>query len=403
MIPRRALDDVRRALTRQAATALLGPRQVGKTTLAHEIARTTRSVYLDLQSRADRTRLSDPRLFLRNFEDRLVILDEIHRVPELFPELRGLIDEGRRRGRRTGRFLILGSASVDLLKQAGESLAGRIEFVSLNPLDVLEAAPDDEATTSLWVRGGFPDSFLARSDEDSLAFRQNFIRTYLERDLAEFIQMRIPSETLARLWTMLAHEQGGLLTIAKLARNLSISAPAVTRYVDVLTSLLLVRRLPPFVANVRKRLVKSPRVYIRDSGLLHALLDIGSFHALAGHSVVGASWEGFVIENLLAATHRRTRASFYRTAAGAEIDLVLEVPGFRRPFAIAIKRGLAPRLGKGFHSAHADLAPERAFVVYAGSERYPVAESVEVIGLAEMSRVLANPGAMKQLRVMPPA
>ena len=396
MIPRRALNDVRRALTRQVATALLGPRQVGKTTLAQEIARTTKSLYLDLQSRADRTRLSDPRLFLRNFEDRLVILDEIHRVPELFPELRGLIDEGRRRGRRTGRFLILGSASVDLLKQAGESLAGRIEFVALNPLDVLEAAPDDEAMTSLWVRGGFPDSFLARSDEDSLAFRQNFIRTYLERDLAEFIQMRIPSETLARLWTMLAHEQGGLLTISKLARSLSISAPAVTRYVDVLSSLLLVRRLPPFVGNVRKRLVKSPRVYIRDSGLLHALLDIEDFHALAGHPVAGPSWEGFVIENLLAAAHPRTRAGFYRTAAGAEIDLVLEVPGFRRPLAIEIKRGLAPSLGKGFHSAHADLAPERAFVVYAGSERYPVGESTEVIGLPEMARLLANPGALKQ-------
>ena len=324
-----------------------------------------------------------------------MILDEIHRVPELFPELRGLIDEGRRRGRRTGRFLILGSASVDLLKQAGESLAGRIEFVSLNPLDVLETAPDDEAVTSLWVRGGFPDSFLARSDEDSLAFRQNFIRTYLERDLAEFIQMRIPSETLARLWTMLAHEQGGLLTIAKLARSLSISAPAVTRYVDVLSSLLLVRRLPPFAANVRKRLVKSPRVYIRDSGLLHALLDIEGLHALAGHPVAGPSWEGFVIENLLAAAHPRTRASFYRTAAGAEIDLVLDVPGFRRPFAIEIKRSLAPSLGKGFHSAHADLAPERAFVVYAGSERYPVGESIEVIGLREMARLLANPAALK--------
>ncbi|MCY3809177.1 MAG: ATP-binding protein [Gemmatimonadetes bacterium] len=395
MIPRRVLDSVRRALARQAATALLGPRQVGKTTLAREIARTTRSLYLDLQSRADRNRLTDPRLFLRSYEDRLVILDEIHRVPELFPELRGLIDEGRQRGRRTGRFLILGSASVDLLKQAGESLAGRIEFVSLNPLDVLEAAPDDPAMTSLWVRGGFPDSFLAQSDEDSLAYRQNFIRTYLERDLAEFIQMRIPSETLARLWTMLAHDQGGMLTIAKLARSLAISAPAVTRYVDVLAGLLLVRRLPPFAANVRKRLVKSPKVYIRGSGLLHALLDIESFHALAGHSVVGASWEGFVIENLLAAAHPLARASFYRTAAGAEIDLVLEVPRFRRPLAIEIRRGLSPSLGKGFRSAYADLAPERAFVVYAGSERYPVAESVEVIGLPEMARMLADPAALR--------
>ncbi len=395
MIPRRALDDVRRALTRQAAAALLGPRQVGKTTLAHEIARTTDSLYLDLQARADRARLAEPRLFLRPYEDRLVILDEIHRVPELFPELRGLIDEGRRRGRRTGRFLILGSASVDLLKQAGESLAGRVEFVSLHPLDVLETSPDDEAIESLWVRGGFPDSFLAGSDEDSLAFRQNFVRTYLERDLAEFVQMRLPPETLARLWTMLAHEQGGLLTVAKLARSLAISAPAVTRYVDVLSSLLLVRRLPPFVANVRKRLVKSPRVYIRDSGLLHALLDIGSLHALAGHPVAGSSWEGFVVENLLAVAHPRTRASFYRTAAGSEVDLVLEIPGIRKPLAVDIKRSLSPSLGKGFRSALADLAPERSFVVYAGNERYPVAESTEVIGLPEMARLLANPMGLK--------
>ena len=395
MIPRRALTNVRRALARQAAAALLGPRQVGKTTLAHEIARATKSLYLDLQSRADRSRLSNPRLFLRRYEDRLVILDEIHRVPELFPELRGLIDEGRRRGRRTGRFLILGSASVDLLKQAGESLAGRIEFVSLNPLDVLDAAPDDETVTSLWVRGGFPDSFLARSDEDSFAFRQSFIRTCLERDLAEFVRTRIPPETLGRLWTMLAHGQGGPLTIAKLAGGLAISAPAVTRYVDVMSGLLLVRRLPPFVANVRKRLVKSPRVYIRDSGLLHALLDIGNFHALAGHPVVGPSWEGFVIENLLAAADPRTRASFYRTAAGAEIDLVLEVPGFRRPIAIEIRRGLAPSLGKGFHNAYADLGPARAFVVHAGEERYPLTEATEAIGLREMARTLADPRRLR--------
>lgn len=390
MIPRRALHDVQRALARQAATALLGPRQVGKTTLAHEIARTTDCLYLDLQARADRAKLSSPRYFLRKYENRLVILDEIHRTPELFPELRGLIDEGRRHGRRTGRFLILGSASVELLKQAGETLAGRIEFVSLHPLDVPDINPDDETLTSLWIRGGFPDSFLAPSDEDSLAFRQNFVRTYLERDLAEFIQMRIPAETVGRLWTMLAHGQGGLLNIATLARSLAISAPAVSRYVDTLASLFLVRRLPPFVANVRKRLVKSPKVYIRDSGLLHALLDIGSFESLAGHPVAGLSWEGFVIENLLAAVPPRTRASFYRTASGAEIDLVLELPGARRPWAVEVKSGLTPRLGKGFHSARADLDPERTFVVCAGNERYPLAESTEVIGLPEMARLLAD-------------
>ncbi len=207
MLPRNALPQVYKALNRQAATALLGPRQVGKTTLALEIAKATKALYLDLQSNSDRTRLVDPKLYLRHYEDQLVILDEIHRVPDLFSELRGLIDEGRRRGLRSGRFLLLGSATMDMLKQAGESLAGRIEFVSLNPLSVLES--DADALDSLWVRGGFPDSFLANSDNDSLIFRQNFIRTYLERDLAEFVQVRIPAETLERLWTMLAHGQGG--------------------------------------------------------------------------------------------------------------------------------------------------------------------------------------------------
>ena len=390
MIFRRALIEVLRALARQAATALLGPRQVGKTTLAHEIARTGASLYLDLQARADRAKLDNPRYFLRQYQDRLVVLDEIHRAPELFPELRGLIDEGRRAGRRTGRFLILGSASVELLKQAGETLAGRIEFVSLDPLDVLDVDSDEKAMTSLWVRGGFPDSYLAGSDRDSLAWRRNFVRTYLERDLSEFVQTRLPAETLGRLWTMLAHSQGTPLNIATLARSLAISAPAVSRYVDALTGLFLLRRLPPFVANVRKRLVKSPKVYIRDSGLLHALLDIGGFESLAGHPVAGLSWEGFVIENLLAAAPRGTRASYYRTAAGAEIDLVLELPGRLHPWAIEVKRGLAPRLGRGFHSAKADLQPERAFVVYAGDERHPIAESTELIGLPEMAGLLAE-------------
>jgi len=389
MLARRALPRVRRALNRQAATALLGPRQVGKTTLALEIARTTESLYLDLQSAADRARLTDAGLFLRRYEDRLVILDEIHRAPDLFSELRGLIDEGRRRGLRTGRFLILGSATLDLLKQAAESLAGRIEFVSLNPFGILET--DADAMDSLWVRGGFPDSFLAANDEDSLAFRRNFIRTYLERDLAEFVQLRIPAETLARLWTMLAHGQGGLLNAAKLASSLAMSAPSVAQHIDVLTRLLLVRRLTPYRANVRKRLVKSPKIYVRDSGLVHALLGISHFHALAGHPIAGASWEGFVIENLLSDAHPETHAGFYRTAAGAELDLILEIPGLQRPIAVEIKRTLAPSLGKGFHHAYRDLNPERAFVVYAGHDRYPVAESTEVIGLHAMARLLAQP------------
>lgn len=393
MLSRNALPQVRKALDRQAATALLGPRQVGKTTLALEIAGTTDALYLDLQSGSDRARLIDPRWYLRHYEDRLVILDEIHRVPDLFSELRGLIDEGRRRGLRTRRFLILGSATMDLLKQPGESLAGRIEFVSLSPLSILET--DANAQDSLWVRGGFPDSYLATTDDDSLVFRQRFIRTYLERDLAEFVQIRSPAETLERFWTMLAHSQGGLLNMAQLASNLAMSAPSVAHFIDVLTRLLLVRRLTPYSVNTRKRLVRSPKIYVRDSGLLHALLGIKQFHDLVGHPIVGASWEGIVIENLLSDAYPRTRASFYRTSAGAELDLVLEIPGFQRPIAIEIKRSLPPSLGKGFHNAISDIEPERAFVVYAGEERYPVGESPEVIGLRELALLLSQPNLLR--------
>ena len=370
MIERRASQDVRVGLGRQAAVALIGPRQVGKTTLARQIAEADDNVYLDLETSTDRIRLADPLLFLQRYADRLVIIDEVHRAPELFRELRGLIDEGRRSGKRNRRFLILGSASMNLLRQSSESLAGRIEYVALHPFDVLEAAPDDETLMRLWLRGGFPESFLAANDADSLAYRLNFIATYLERDIPQFSPQRIPAATLERLWRMLAHAQGSVLNASALASSLSISAPMVTRYVDLLADLSLVRRLPPFIANTRKRLVKSPKVYVRDSGLVHALLGVQDALALAGHPVMGASWEGFVIENLLAAAPWWTLASFYRTAAGAEIDLILELPGRTAPWAIEIKHSLAPRPTRGFHHAVEDVRPEKAFVVYAGTERY---------------------------------
>ena len=388
MIERRASQDVRVGLGRQAAVALIGPRQVGKTTLARQIAEADDNVYLDLETSTDRIRLADPLLFLQRYADRLVIIDEVHRAPELFRELRGLIDEGRRSGKRNRRFLILGSASMNLLRQSSESLAGRIEYVALHPFDVLEAAPDDETLMRLWLRGGFPESFLAANDADSLAYRLNFIATYLERDIPQFSPQRIPAATLERLWRMLAHAQGSVLNASALASSLSISAPMVTRYVDLLTDLLLVRRLPPFIANTRKRLVKSPKVYVRDSGLVHALLGVQDDLALAGHPVMGASWEGFVIENLLAVAPPRTLASFYRTAAGAEIDLVLELPGRTAPWAVEIKHSLAPRPTRGFHHALEDVRPEKAFVVYAGTERYPLSREVEVIGVREMAEVL---------------
>ncbi|MGQ3072401.1 MAG: ATP-binding protein [Ferrovibrionaceae bacterium] len=387
MIPRRASQQVEQALGRQAAVALIGPRQAGKTTLALQIGDRHGAVYLDLESRADRAKLADPALFLGRHEDRLVILDEIHRAPDLFQDLRGLIDQGRRKGRRTGRFLLLGSASMDLLHQSGESLAGRIEYVEMGPLDVLEVGRTRSEVERLWLRGGFPDSLLAASDADSLAFRQNFVRTYLERDVPQFGR-RVPAETLGRLWTMLAHGQGTLLNASRLAMGLSVTSPTVSSYVDLLVDLLLVRRLPAFHANIGKRLVKSPKTYVRDSGLVHALLGIEDHDRLAGHPVVGPSWEGFVIENLLSVVPPRTMAGFYRTAAGAEIDLVLELPGGHGLWAVEIKRSLAPALGKGFHIARADIAPARSFVVHAGTEDYPLGDGIEAIGLAGLVALL---------------
>jgi predicted AAA+ superfamily ATPase len=388
MIPRRALKLVQDALNRQAAVALLGPRQVGKTTLALAIGEEAGALYLDLESREDRDKLSDPALFLRAYEDRLIILDEIHRVPELFQTLRGLIDQGRRKGRRYGRFLVLGSASIDLLRQSGESLAGRIAYVEMGPLDVLEAGQGEAERQALWLRGGFPDSFLARSDDESLFLRKDFIRTYLERDVPQFAP-RMPAETLERFWTMLAHGQGGLLNASRLAAGLSVSVPTIIRYIDLLADLLLVRRLEPFHANTGKRLVKSPKIYVRDSGILHALLGIEDHNALAGHPVVGTSWEGYVIENLLAVAPARTQASFYRTSAGAEIDLVLDLPKGGR-WAIEIKRSVTAKPEKGFHLACEDLQPARRFVVYSGYMRFPISTDLEAVGVRTMAEVLAE-------------
>ncbi|TWI25244.1 ATP-binding protein [Mesorhizobium tianshanense] len=382
MIERRARKLVDTALQRQAAVGLIGPRQVGKTTLAHSIADKRPSLYLDLEATEDRAKLADPALFLRAYEDRLVILDEIHRTPELFQTLRGLIDQGRRRGHRTGRFLVLGSASIDLLRQSGETLAGRIAYIEMGPFDVAEAAQTPENLLALWVRGGFPDSFLAADDTQSFDVRRDFIRTYLERDVPQF-GPRIPAETLERLWTMLAHGQGSLLNASRLSASLAISAQTVTRYIDLLADLMLVRRLPPFHANIGKRLVKSPKVYVRDSGLLHALLGIIDFDQLSGHPVVGTSWEGFAIENLISAAPAHSSASFYRTSAGAEIDLLLDIPKHGR-WAIEIKRGLAPRIEKGFHLACEDAAPTRKYVVYAGQDRYPLNSDTEATGLSAL-------------------
>jgi uncharacterized protein len=384
MIERYSQQLVKEGREQFPAVALLGPRQVGKTTLAGMVAAGRPSLYLDLESPADRAKLADPEMYLASHADKLVILDEVQRLPALFEVLRGVIDRGQRQGRKSGLFLLLGSASMELLHQSGESLAGRVAHVELPGFSVLEV----DAQERLWLRGGFPESYLAVSDRRSMTWRENFIRTYLERDIPQ-LGPRIPAETLRRFWTMLAHAQGGMLNAAQLARGLAVSGSTVARYLDLLVDLLLVRRLAPWHANTGKRLVRSPRVFVRDSGLVHVLLGISGMEALLGHPVAGLSWEGFVIETLLNAAPDGASSFFYRTSAGAEIDLLLNIPGHGL-WAVEVKRGLSPRLEKGFHLAREDVRPDRCFVVYSGAERYPLKEGVEAISLAGIAGVLAG-------------
>lgn len=381
MLQRAIEPRLLKELDESPAVALLGPRQAGKTTLALHVGASRPSVYLDLESPSDRARLDDPEAFLAGHLDELVILDEVHRVPGLFPLLRGLIDKARRSCRKSGLYLLLGSAALDLLAQSGETLAGRIAYLELGPLLLRETGRG--ALDALWLRGGFPDSFAARSEAASLRWRQNFIRTYLERDIPSF-GPRLPAETLRRLWTMLAHHQGGLLNVADLGRSLGIDSRTAGSYLDLLVDLLLVRRLPSWYTNVGKRLVKSPKVYVRDSGLVHALLGIATRDALLGHPVVGASFEGFVVENVAAAAPSAT-CHFYRTAGGAEVDLLLAWPDGSL-WAIEVKRSMAPKAGRGFYAACEDLTPARRFVVYPGDDRWPLADGVEVIGLDALCR-----------------
>jgi uncharacterized protein len=386
MIERRIEKKLLDLIDSSPAVALLGPRQVGKTTLAIDIGTTRPSIYLDLESETDRAKLSEPELYLAQHDDKLVILDEVQRLPGLFQTLRGLIDRNRRAGRRSGQFLLLGSASIDLLKQSGETLAGRIAYLEMQPLDGLEVAPGD--LERLWLRGGFPDSFLASDDRASLRWRQDFIRTYLERDIPQ-LGPRIPAETLRRFWTMLAHHQSGLHNAAELARSLGVDGKTVAAYLDLLVDLLLVRRLEPWHANIGKRLVKSPKVYVRDSGIAHALLGLGTAEQLLGHPIAGASWEGFVIETMIAASPPATAAHFYRTSAGAEIDLLITPPG-EKPWAIEIKRSLSPKVEKGFYFACDQLDPQRRIVVYPGMETFPLKNDVTALPLSAAAALLRD-------------
>jgi len=384
MIARRLRPRLSNLLHHNPAVALLGPRQSGKTTLALEVAAQQASVYLDLEDENDRAKLSDPNRYLADHEDELVILDEVHRAPEIFQQLRGVIDRGRRKGKANARFLLLGSAAMDLLKQSGESLAGRISYLELAPFDVLESGA--AAMDTLWVRGGFPRSFLAEDDDFSMQWRRDFVRTYLERDIPQF-GSRIPAETLRRFWTMLAHNQAQILNAANLARGLAVDGKTIAGYLDLLVDLLVVRRLPAWHRNIGKRLVKSPKVYVRDTGIAHALLGIRDKEALLAHPVVGQTWESFVIETLITASPDRTEAHYYRTSNGTEVDLLLTLPNGEL-WAVEVKRTSAPKMERGFYSACADLKPQRRFLVYPGSERFPLDDKTDAIGLVELAKTL---------------
>jgi hypothetical protein len=390
MIPRRLEASIRTALQRSPSVVLIGPRQVGKTTIALNITEGTPSVYLDLESRLDLEKVRDIHLFHSQNRDKLIVMDEVQRLPELFQELRGIIDQERRKGNKTEQFLLLGSASLDLLQQSGESLAGRITYIELHPVDVLEYAGDNiNKTNELWLRGGFPESLLSATENNSLQWRHDFIKTYLERDIPQF-GPRIPAETLARFWTMLAHTQGAVLNASHLGRNLEISGVTVGRYLDLMVDLLLIRRLQPWTFNIGKRLVRSPKIYVRDSGMVHALLNISSYNHLLGHPVVGGSWEGFVIENILSVAPAGMQAFYYGTPGGAEIDLVLEFSAGEK-WAIEIKRSSSPSLSKGFHIACQDVKPQKRYIVYAGQDRFALTEDITAIPLPHlMEEVLAR-------------
>jgi len=391
MNPRLAQQHLADLLAQFPAVVLLGPRQAGKTTLAlAESDRHGGALYLDLELPSAQRQLDDAEAFLLAHRNRLVILDEVQRMPELFAVLRGVIDLRRRDGEAAGQFLLLGSATGVLLQQASESLAGRVAQVELTPFLAREVLPTEASAAdlnSLWVRGGFPLSWLAKNDVASLRWRDAFIATYLERDIPA-LGPRIPATTLRRLWTMLAHGQGGLLNQSQLAASLAVSGQTVARYIDLLCDLMLVRRLPAWHGNVGKRLVRAPKVYVRDSGIVHALLGLGGMEAVLAHPVAGASWEGFVIEQLIAAAPD-AEASFYRTSHGAEADLVLR---FRsgETWVVEIKRSSAPTVSKGFYLAASDVGATRKLLVAPVATAYPMREGIEVLNPLAAARLLAE-------------
>jgi predicted AAA+ superfamily ATPase len=383
MIKRNIQEAIERSLKKYPVVSMLGSRQVGKTTLANMIKDEIRKkvIYLDLELSSDLNKLQEPELYLGQFSsDTLVIIDEIQRMPSLFPLIRALVDKKRIQG----QFLILGSASPELIRHSSESLAGRIIYHELTPFVLHEIGY--EHILKLWLRGGYPVSYLSENDDDSFSWRESFIKTYLERDIPQF-GIHIPAVQLRRFWTMLAHSHGQLWNASQIANSMGISAPTVRNYLDILGDTFIVRQLQSYYLNIKKRLRKSPKVYIRDSGLLHTLLRIGSIENLQGHPSVGRSWEGFVIEQILGIIPEGWQAFFYRTGAGAEIDLLL-INGKNEPIAIEIKYSASPTTSRGFWNAFNDLSCKKGFIVYPGKESYPLGKNVYTLPIKNIIKIL---------------
>lgn len=394
MIHRTLEDILIQGLKSMPVVVILGPRQVGKTTLALEFAKPLldKTVhYLDLELDSDLAKLNDAESYLRRFENQLLVIDEVQRKPDLFRVIRGLVDIRKRAGERAGHFLLLGSASKELLQQSSETLAGRIRYLELTPFTVSELHQTDPlgfSVEKLWFRGGFPDSYLADSEEESWNWRQDFISTYVEKDIPLF-GPQVPATRMKRFWTMLGHYHGQQANLSTIAKSLDVSHTTIKTYLDILQDFFMVRQVQPWSGNTKKRLVKTPKIYLRDSGLLHNLMNIHTFDHLLGHPVVGASWEGFVVENILNSLSSSWTASYYRSSNQAEIDLVLEKDN-QEVWAIEVKRSIAPSLSAGFHSACEDIQATRKFVIYSGKDSFPMKGEVEVIGLVEFLKMVAS-------------
>ncbi|MCY7411403.1 MAG: ATP-binding protein [Chitinophagales bacterium] len=378
MIHRFIYDDFSKLMKQFPAVAVVGPRQVGKTTLARQYSRTLKrdAQYLDLENPADVKKLSDPQLFLDEYSDRCVILDEVQRMPQLFPLLRFLIDKKR----KPGRFLLLGSASPEMIKDVSESLAGRIAFTEVTPFNLTELPAKDNTQKRLWLRGGFPHAFLAGSDQKCFDWMRHFIQTYVERDLNQLFGVSFSPQVMYRLWQMIAHYHGNILNAQTFARGLDITAPTVVRYLDYLEGAFIIHRLAPFSFNTKKRLVKAPKLYLRDSGLLHALLDIHSMHALRSHPAIGNSWEGFVVEQIHRLKPAALRSYYYRTHDGSECDLIL-VKGLKAVACVEVKYSASPSLSKGFYESIKDLKSKNNFVLIPDSADYQLSKEIRVVGL----------------------